>query len=54
MAAEGLTAPESPAKAAARAHLGVLKADRDWFRRYMNGDAGAVTEFEELTRGLAD
>jgi hypothetical protein len=54
MAAEGLTAPESPAKAEARARLDVLKADRDWCRRYMNGDAAAVEKFDNLTRTLTD
>jgi hypothetical protein len=46
MAAEGLTAPESPAKAEARARLDVLKTDREWFRRYMSGGADAVEGFQ--------
>ena len=54
MAAEGLTAAESPAKAAARARLDNLIQDREFFRRLLAGDAGATTEFESLNRQLAD
>jgi len=54
MAAEGLTAAESPAKAAARARLAFLIHDRDFFRRLLAGDADATTEFESLNRQLAD
>ena len=54
MAAEGLTAPESPAKTEARARLNVLVQDRGFFRRLLAGDADATTEFERLNRQLAD
>jgi len=54
MAAGGLTAPESPAKAAARARLNILIHDRDFFCRLLAGDASATTEFESLNRQLAD
>jgi len=54
MAAEGLTAPESPAKTEARARLNVLVQDRGFFRRLLAGDADATTEFESLNRALAD
>jgi len=54
MAAEGLTAPEPPGKAAARARLDVLIHDRDFFRRLMAGDADAATEFDSLNRQLAE
>ena len=54
MAAEGLSAPVSPAQAAARARLDVLIHDRGFFRRLMAGDADATTEFESLNRQLAD
>ena len=54
MAAEGLMAPENPAKAKARARLDVLIHDRDFFRRLLAGDADATTEFESLNRQLAD
>ena len=53
MAAEGLTAPENPAKAAARARLDVLIHDREFFRRLIAGDADTTTEFESLNRQLA-
>ena len=54
MAAEGLTAPENPAKAAARSRLAFLIHDRGFFRRLLAGDASATTEFESLNRTLAD
>jgi len=54
MAAEGLTAAESPAKAAACARLDNLIQDREFFRRLLAGDADATIEFESLNRALAD
>jgi len=54
MAADGLTAPENPAKAEACARLDVLIRDREFFRRLLAGDADATTEFESLNRLLAD
>ncbi len=44
------TAPESSSPAAARQRLDVIKQDREFGQRLINGDVAATKEFEELHR----
>jgi hypothetical protein len=55
MTADGLSVvtAANPAQAAARAQLDRLKADPQWFRRLMAGDAETTAEYERLNRDLA-